>query len=42
MLQRFAQESGIETPTTEDLIHLDRKRRGRKLAYEPKTTERLE
>ena len=28
MLERMAQESGIETPTAEDLIRLDRKRTG--------------
>ncbi len=28
MLTRMAQESGIETPTAEDLIRLDRQRRG--------------
>ena len=34
MLQRLAQESGIETPTADDLIRLDRKRRGKKLSNE--------
>ena len=34
MLQRLAKESGIETPTAEDLIRLDRKRRGKKLSNE--------
>jgi transposase len=29
---RMAKESGIETPTTEDLIRLDRSRRGKKLS----------
>ena len=28
----MAQESGIETPTTEDLVRLDRKRKGKKLS----------
>jgi hypothetical protein len=32
MLARMAQESGIETPTTEDLIRLDRARKGRTLS----------
>ena len=31
MLTRMAVESGIETPTAEDLIRLDRKRRGKTL-----------
>ena len=31
MLARLAQESGIETPTAEDLARLDRKRKGKKL-----------
>ena len=34
MLERLAQESGIETPTAEDLAALDRKRKGKK-ALEP-------
>jgi transposase len=34
MLKRLAAESGIETPTTEDLIRLDRKRPGKKLSNE--------
>jgi Transposase DDE domain len=34
MLTRMAQESGIETPTAEDLIRLDRKRRGKTLSNE--------
>ncbi len=34
MLQRLAQESGIETPTADDLIRLDRKRKGKKLSNE--------
>ena len=32
MLARTARESGIETPSVEDLVHLDRKRKGRKLS----------
>src|ERR687890_354716 len=32
MLVRMAQESGIETPTAEDLIRLDRKRKGKRLS----------
>src|ERR1700761_3772153 len=32
MLTRMAQESGIETPTAEDLVRLDRKRKGKKLS----------
>jgi hypothetical protein len=32
MLTRMVQESGIETPTTEDLVRLDRNRRGKKLS----------
>jgi transposase len=32
MLTRMAKESGIETPTTEDLIRLDRKRKGKRLS----------
>lgn len=31
MLTRMARESGIETPTAEDLVRLDRKRTGKKL-----------
>src|SRR3954449_12963112 len=34
MLTRMAQESGIDTPTAEDLIRLDRKRRGKTLSNE--------
>lgn len=34
MLGRLAEESGIETPTAEDLIRLDRKRKGKKLSNE--------
>ena len=32
MLKHLAQESGIETPTAEDLIRLDRKGKGKKLS----------
>jgi transposase len=32
MLTRMAQESGIETPTTDDLIRMDRRRKGKKLS----------
>jgi transposase len=32
MLQRMAAESGIETPTTDDLTRLDRSRKGKKLS----------
>src|SRR3954452_3076025 len=32
MLERMAQESGIETPTAEDLIRLDRHRTGKRLS----------
>ena len=32
MLERLAQESGIETPTAADLVRLDRKRKGKKLS----------
>jgi hypothetical protein len=32
MLKRMAKESGIETPTAEDLIRLDRARKGKKLS----------
>jgi len=34
MLTRIAKESGIETPTIDDLIQLDRKRNGKKLSNE--------
>src|SRR5919205_2206109 len=34
MLERMAQDSGIETPTAEDLIRLDRQRRGKTLSNE--------
>jgi transposase len=32
MLVRLAKESGIETPTADDLVRLDRKRKGKKLS----------
>jgi hypothetical protein len=32
MLERLAKESGIETPTAEDLIRLDRRRKGKRLS----------
>ena len=32
MLERLAAESGIETPTVEDLARLDRTRKGKKLS----------
>lgn len=32
MLKRMAKESGIETPTAEDLVRLDRKRKGKTLS----------
>ena len=34
MLKRMAKESGIETPTADDLIRLDRARKGKKLSNE--------
>jgi transposase len=34
MLTRMAQESGIQTPTVEDLIRMDRNRRGKRLSNE--------
>jgi hypothetical protein len=34
MLTRMAKESGVETPTIDDLIQLDRKRKGKKLSNE--------
>src|SRR3954470_22485790 len=39
MLTRMAQESGIETPTAEDLIRLDRKRKGKTLSNEEWVSE---
>ena len=32
MLTRMANESGIETPTADDLVRLDRKRKGKTLS----------
>ena len=34
MLRQKARESGVETPTIEDLVRLDRKRKGKKLSNE--------
>ena len=34
MLQRLAKESGVETPTADDLVRLDRQRPGKKLSNE--------
>jgi hypothetical protein len=34
MLRRLAEESGIETPTADDLIRLDKQRKGKKLSNE--------
>src|SRR6478752_175766 len=34
MLAQMAKESGIETPTADDLVRLDRNRKGKKLANE--------
>ena len=34
MLTRMAKESGVETPTIDDLVRLDRKRKGKKLSNE--------
>ena len=34
MLTRMAQESGITTPTIDDLVRLDRARKGKKLSNE--------
>src|SRR5436190_6018383 len=39
MLERMAQESGIATPTAEDLIRLDRKRKGKTLSNEEWVSE---
>src|SRR5215213_3633667 len=38
MLRRLAAESGIATPTAEDLIRLDRKRKGKRLSNEDWTS----
>jgi hypothetical protein len=34
MLRRMAGESGIATPAADDLIRLDRRRKGKKLSHE--------
>ena len=39
MLTRMARESGIETPSAEDLVRLDRKRKGRKLSNQAWVSE---
>src|SRR6186713_1219871 len=39
MLERLAEESGIATPTAEDLIRLDRKRKGKTLSNEEWVSE---
>ena len=39
MLARMARESGIETPSAEDLVRLDRKRKGRKLSNQAWVSE---
>lgn len=38
MLTRMARESGVETPTIDDLVRLDRKRKGKKLSNEDWTS----
>ena len=38
MLSRMAEESGVATPTIDDLIRLDRKRKGKKLSNEDWTS----
>jgi transposase len=38
MLERLAQESGIATPSAEDLVRLDRKRKGERLSNEDWTS----
>ena len=38
MLERLAAESGIATPTAEDLVRLDRKRRGKRLSNADRTS----
>ncbi len=38
MLEHLAQESGIETPTAEDLARLDRKRKGKKLSNQDRVS----
>ena len=39
MLTRMAQESGIETPTVDDLIRMDRHRTGKRLSNEEWVSE---
>src|SRR3954471_20137102 len=39
MLQQMAKESGIETPTAEDLVRIDRARKGKKLSNEEWTSK---
>ena len=39
MLTRMAKESGVETPTIDDLVRLDRKRKGKKLSNEDWTSQ---
>ena len=39
MLTRMAKESGVETPTIDDFIRLDRKRKGKKLSNEDWTSK---
>jgi transposase len=39
MLMRIAKDSGVETPTIDDLIRLDRKRKGKKLSNEDWTSK---
>src|SRR5271168_1190815 len=38
MLTRMARESGVATPTIDDLVQLDRKRKGKKLSNEDWTS----
>ncbi len=38
MLTRMAKESGVETPTIDDLVRLDRARQGKKLSNEDWTS----
>ena len=38
MLTQMAKESGIETPTTDDLVRFDRKRKGKKLSNDDWTS----
>jgi hypothetical protein len=39
MLTQMAKESGIETPTADDLVRLDRARKGKKLSNEEWTSK---